>query len=129
MDKDTTASELRLAVVLAVVGGVESLTQSVCGRHMQLIVLQMLGGMISYDYQRPAIQRNNSSYPMASLYPMVSRYPCRCAAFVDQVPSVEPLHASIGLIVVFVESSIFHYAHPVLSRPTVPNINVFRLSA
>jgi len=89
-------TELRLTVV----AGVELLTQSVCGRHMQLIVivLQMIGGMISYAYQRPAIRPtrrpNNAN---------LSWVPCY-HAFVDQVPL------------------LFHCLHPVLSRPTVPNI-------
>jgi len=124
-DNDTTASELRLTVVVVVVV-VEVLTQSVhptadhdfddflplnmtmamvarnesidqpravmsvsvCGRHIQLIVLQMLGWMSSYVYQRPASRfLHQSSLP-----------------WIDQVPS------------------LFHYSHPVLSRPTVPNI-------
>jgi len=82
-----------------------------CGRHMQLIVLQMLGRMISYVYQRPAIRPR--------------RLPTD--AFVDQVPPT--VDASVGLTpsALATFKSIFHYAHPVLSRPTVPNINVFRL--
>jgi len=85
------------AVVLAVVGGVESLTQSVCGRHVQLIVLQMLGWMISYAYQRLAIQPTRRPLPTdpASMAPINP---------VDQAPS------------------LFYYSHPVLSRPMVPNI-------
>jgi len=45
-----------------------------CGGHMQLIVLQILGWMISYAYQRPAIRP--------------TRLPTD--AFVDQVPLLFP---------------------------------------
>jgi len=58
----------------------------VCGRHIQLIVLQRW--MISYVYQRPASR-------------FLHR---RSLPWIDQVPL------------------LFHYSHPVLSRPTVPNI-------
>jgi len=56
-------------------------TPASCGWHMQLIELQMLGGMLSCACQRPAMMQP-----------------------VDQVPL------------------LFRHSHPVLSRPTVPNI-------
>jgi len=121
VDEDVKeSSHASVGTALAWTCYLEWLTQWVCGRHMQLIVIQMLGWMTSYAYQRPAIRPTRQRLPTD--------------AFVDQVqvpllfqpPTVD---ASIGLTpsALATVKLIFHYAHPVLSWPTVPNINVFRL--
>ena len=49
-----TRATMALPFALALAVGIYLSLRPPCGRHMQLIVLQILGGMISYVYQRPA---------------------------------------------------------------------------
>jgi len=121
-DNDTTASELRLTVVVGVVVVVvvEVLTQSVhptvdhdfLPLNMTMAIVFPLLLLVNVNTAvcviDPDFVMTMVANPMASLYPLASRYPCCRATWIARI--LKSL------------TCLFHYSHPVLSRPTVPNI-------
>jgi len=129
-DNDTTASELRLAVV----GGVEA--PALIDPSMLL-----LAWLLPLSPRNDAVDDDNAMVPllrrstcchgvdsMASLCPMTSlsmaKIVCQPRLMISSMTMARPLTPSALATV----KSIFHCAHPVVSRPAVPNINVFCLS-